>query len=77
MQNADLNLRGNNQKDENQLTTGASGGAILNPCEIIPAKFVRREPCHNSCLLGKSLKARYRFFSPCLSKANTLSLIHI
>lgn len=28
-----------------QLTTGASGGAILKPSLRIPAKLVKREPC--------------------------------
>jgi hypothetical protein len=33
--------------------TGASGGAILNPCFKIPTQFVSRDPCHNSFLKNK------------------------
>ena len=29
----------------NPLTAGASGGAILSPCERIPTKFVTPDPC--------------------------------
>jgi hypothetical protein len=35
--------------------TGASGGAILKPCDRIPVQLESREPCHNSCLFLMSL----------------------
>jgi hypothetical protein len=33
--------------------TGASGGAILNPCFKIPTQFVSRDPCHSNFLKNK------------------------
>jgi hypothetical protein len=30
--------------------TGASGGAILKPCDRIPTKLATPEPCHKSIL---------------------------
>jgi hypothetical protein len=46
---------------------GASGGAIFNPSDNIPTKFVILEPCHNNFLFSNYLNGKNLIFSFFLS----------
>lgn len=46
---------------------GASGGAIFNPSDNIPTKFVILDPCHNNFLFSNYLNGKNLIFSFFLS----------
>ena len=48
-----------------------SGGAILSPCERIPAKLVTLDPCQSSIRLGNARNGLNRFASPFRATLNT------
>ena len=54
--------------------TGASGGAILSPCDRMPAKFVTLDPCQSNILFGRARNGLNLLASPLRATLNTSAI---